>query len=586
MIRNPVDTSLSIPFPMWQPNRLQIASPSQSMSRLLLEPKSPGLTAKRASTSPQPRGILHPMNGERLKHPSKSTKPPSIARSAALLSLGNVSSRVLGLVREQVISYFFGATVYVSSFRLSDRLLKLLYDFIIGGMLSGALVPVFSEYAGTDREALWQLASILLTFITALVALIVLLIEWLALPVAHLLAAGQTPEQQAVTALFFRLMAPAIFIMSISSILLALLYALKRFRFAAMATAVYNLGLVIGVPLLVGRFDAFSLALGVLLGATFQMLILLPDVRDVRLRLSFYWRHPGVRRIVILYFPIAISLIVGLFQGLFDGRLATFTGPSSLAYMANATALVQFPLGLVATAISYAALPTLSQLAATGDMEAYRHTLDRVLRMVLFLSLPAAVGLFVLAHPVIRLVYEHGAFSAGDTLQTARVLRVYAIGLIFAAVDWPLNYAYYARQNTRTPTLVGIAAVGVYMGVALTLMAPLGMVGLVWGDTSKHFTHAMTMLALTRRSVGHFGKGKLGRAVPRIVLAAGLMGAAVWSAWQVLLSLGVPQGTAGTLLGLVITVALGAGTYAVLTLLLGLEEARGLAAQVRKRLAR
>ncbi len=510
----------------------------------------------------------------------------SIARSAALLSIGNISSRILGLVREQVISYFFGASVYVSSFRLSDRVLKLLYDLIVGGMLSGALVPVFSEYAGKDRNELWRLASVLMTLIAFVVAAIVLIIEVFAVPLAHVLAAGQTPAQQLVTARFFRLMAPAILLLSLSSISLALLYALKRFRFAAMATAVYNLGIVLGVPLLSGRFDAFSLALGVLMGATLQLLILMPDLRDARLRISFYWRHPGVRRIVLLYMPVALSLVVGMLQGLFDGRLATFTGPSSLAYMANATALVQFPLGRVAMAISYASLPTLSQMVARNDMIMYRRTLGRVLRMVIYLSLPAAVGLFALAEPIVRLVYQHGSFTPQDTLATAGALRVYAIGLIFAAVDWPLNYAYYARQNTRTPTLVGIGAVGVYLVVALTLMKPLGVIGLVCGATAKQFSHAWAMLFLTRRSVGRLEGSRLGSTVWKVALGSALMGGLTWGVWQVLERTLGAWGLLGDLLGLGAAVALGVGVYMGLTFLLRVDEAQELGGLVRSRLPR
>ncbi len=511
-------------------------------------------------------------------------KGSGIVRSAALLSLGNVTSRVLGLIREQVISYFFGAGVYVSSFRLSDRVLRLLYDLVVGGMLSGALVPVFSEYAQKDRSELWRLASALLTLIAVVVALIVLTIEILALPLAHILAAGQTQQQQVITAHFFRLMAPAVLLLSVSSIFLALLYALKRFRFAAMATAVYNLGIVVGVPLLAHKFDAFSLALGVLLGGTFQLLVLLPDLRDVRLRISFYWRHPGLRRIFRLYLPVAVALLVGMAQGLFDGRLATFTGPSSLAYMANATTLVQFPLGLVAMAVSYASLPTLSELAVADSLEHYSATLERVLRLVIFLSIPAAVGLFVLAEPIVRLVFEHGVFTPQDTLQTARALRVYAVGLTFAAVDWPLNYGYYARQNTLTPTLVGIMSVGVYVVVALSLMGPLGMIGLVWGDTAKHFSHAMTMTVLTRRDVGRLGEGALPSALARMVAAALIMGAVAWQASHTLSRYVNPGSQMGALVIVGVGVLLGGSVYVVLTQWLGLSESRRLWQEIRRRI--
>ena len=497
-----------------------------------------------------------------------------IFQAAALLAAGNITSRVLGLVREQVISYFFGAPVYVSSFRLSDRLLRLLYDLIVGGMLSGALVPVFSEYAQRDRLELARLASVMFTALVTVTLAVLFLIETLAQPLAQILAAGQTPAEQAVTATFFRLMAPAIVFMSLSSVLLALLYALKRFRFAALATAVYNLGIVVGVPLLADALGPLSLGVGVLLGAMLQMLILLPDVRDIPLRISFRWRHPGMRRILALYAPIAVALVVSMAQGLFDGRLATFTGPSSLAYMANATTLVQFPLGLVAMAISYASLPTLAQMAARDDWAAYRQTLGQVLRLVLYLSVPAAVGLAVLAEPIVRLVFEHGAFTPQDTAETARALRVYAVGLVFAAVDWPLNYAYYARQNTWTPTLVGIGSVGVYLLVALNLMGPLGMVGLVWGDTAKHFSHALTMMVLTRRAVGRLEETPLFRATLAILLAAGLMGVVAARVYALVALRWPPDTLAHEVLTLGLTVATAALVYGGLTWLLGLEEIR------------
>ncbi len=497
-----------------------------------------------------------------------------IVRAAALLSAGNITSRVLGLVREQVISYFFGASVYVSSFRLSDRMLRLLYDLIVGGMLSGALVPVFSEYAQRDRREVARLASALLTLLAVLAGLILLTIELLALPLARVLAAGQTPEEQLVTATFFRWMAPAIALMSFSSVLLALLYALQRFRFAALATAVYNLGIVVGVPLLVGRVGPLSLAVGVLLGATLQLAILLPDLRDVTLRFSLYWRHPGLRRIGQLYAPVALSLAVSLGQGLFDGRLATFTGPSSLAYMANATTLVQFPLGLVAMAVSYAALPTLSQMATLQRWPAFQHTLGRVIRLVLYLSVPAAVGLAVLAEPVVRLVFEHGAFTPKDTQETARALQVYAIGLVFAAVDWPLNYAFYARQNTWIPTLVGIGSVGVYTLVALTLMGPLGMVGLVWGDTAKHFSHALVMTVLTRRIIGPLHDARLSRSVLAITLSAAGMGLAAWQVHGWAVQQWPPGNAVNEITAVGISVIIAAGVYLLLTYMLGLEEAR------------
>ncbi len=451
---------------------------------------------------------------------------PGLAHSAALLAFGNVSSRGLGMVRDMVIAYFLGASVGVASFVLANRLLRLLYDLLIGGMLSAALVPVFGEYTSKEQQPeLWRLVSIVFTILSLIVTALILLIELFAVPLARLLASGQAPAQQLVTAHFFRLMAPAALLLTASGVFTATLYALKRFHYPALITAVYNLGILIAVPLLAGKLDAFSLAVGVLTGAFFQLSIAYSGVRHGHLRLNFSWHHPALRRIIFLYLPVAVSLLVGMGQGLFDGYLATFTGDSSLVYMANATTLVQLPLGLIAMAVANAALPSLAGLHTAGEKAAYGDTLSRSVRFVLYLTLPAAMLLFVLAPQLIGLIYQHGRYVAKDAWQTAWALRGYSLGLTFAALDWQLNYAFYAQQDTHTPTIVGIIAVAVYVVIALWLMKPLGMLGLVLADSSKHFSHALMMTYLTRRRVGHL---PIWGAAGKMAAITLLVGGAAW----------------------------------------------------------
>jgi putative peptidoglycan lipid II flippase len=306
-----------------------------------------------------------------------------------------------------------------------------------------------------------------------------------------------------------------------------LLYALRRFTYPAFGAAVFNLGILIAAPLLAGRLDAFSLAVGVLLGSLLQLAIQLPDLRGVRLRFRLDLGDPALRRILSLYMPIALGLIVANLQIAIDRRLASSTGESSIAWMANATTLFQLPHGLVAVAISLAVLPTLSRFSARGDENSFRSTLGQGLRLVLALIVPATVGLLVLGRPIISLLFEHGKFTAYDTFWTSWALRYYLVGLVFAAIDWPLNYAFYARQDTLTPALVGVLSVAVYLAVALSLLAPLGMLGLVLADSAKHFSHAVTMLILTRRRIGGIGQLGLGPAAGKSLLAAGAMGGAI-----------------------------------------------------------
>jgi putative peptidoglycan lipid II flippase len=314
----------------------------------------------------------------------------------------------------------------------------------------------------------------------------------------------------------------------------------------------------------------------------------LPGLRGTRFSFSLDLSHPGLRRIILLYTPIVLGLVISQIQIAIDRNLASRTGEQSIAWMQNATNLIQFPHGLVAVAISLAVLPSLSQLSATADWTGYKRTLAMGLRMVVVLIFPATVGLFIMAKPVIALIFEHGAFTAYDTAWTAFALRCYLLGLVFATVDWPLNYAFYARQDTLTPASVGVLSVFVYLIVALPLMKPLGMIGLVLADSAKHTAHALTMLVLLHRRVGSLRDHRVGATAFKAALASTVMGALTY--WTVAWLQGVTANLAdvGRLWGELVVVG-GAGltgliAYGILVTLMGVEEVKLIWEMVRTRL--
>ncbi len=449
---------------------------------------------------------------------------PSLARSAALLSAGNIASKVLGLVREMVISYFFGTTGYVSAFRSINRVIRLLYDLLVGGMMNAAVVPVLSEYAAKeDKSILWETASAILTIVTLILVAVVLLVSVSVVPLVHLLVPGLAPVYQASAVRMLRLMVWAILFFGISGLLTGLLFTLQRFTFPALTSAVFNLTLVVSVPILAGKLNVYSLAVGTMLGSLAQALLLIPGLWDAHLRPLWEPLHPALIKVWRLYLPLLVGLLVGQAQVLIDTNLASRTGEHSLAWMQNATTLRELPLGLIAMAISSAVLPRLSQHAAEEDMESYRSTLGHVLKLVTVLTLPAMTVLAVLAFPVVRILFQRGAFHPVDTRWTAYALWGYLPGLLFASLDWPLNYSFYARQDTRTPTIVGIGAVGAYLLVALPLVGPLGMIGLVLADSTKHAFHALTMLVMLYKHVGSFGGRSVAITTVKALLAAGVM---------------------------------------------------------------
>lgn len=512
-----------------------------------------------------------------------------VAQAAVVLSLGNVLSRLLGLARELVIADLFGATGLVSVLRVAITIPTMIYDLLVGGMISAALVPVFSDYASPERRTdLWRIASILLSGATVVLTLAVLLLEVLAPGLVWALGSGYDASLQEEAVGLVRLVLPATLFISLSGIVAALLYALKRFRYPAFTAAFFNLSIVVSALVLSRWIGIASVLVGVLLGALGQLVIQIPGLRDFVFRPTLNWNHPALRRILSLYAPVIAGLIVSNLQIALDRNLASHTGAQSVAWMQNATTLIQFPLGLVATAISLAILPTLAQqpLQIRAGAGGFQDTLALGLKWVILLILPAAFGLWVLAGPVVALLFEHGAFTATDTFWTATALRFYLFGLPFAAIDQPLVFAFYARKDTLTPAVIGVVGVGIYLLVALGLMGSQGMVGLVVANSAQLTGHALLMLGLFQRRFGGLGFSVLWGSGLRILFAAAVM---AWATWGLaaLIEPVVAASTVGGKLSLVAGPLAGAVlAYMVGLRLLRVREAEDLYRLLREKLVR
>ena len=407
--------------------------------------------------------------------------------------------------------------------------------------------------------------------------------------VASLLAGGfvrSDPALLVLTTQLVRVLTPVLWFLSLAGVSMAILYSLQRFTFPALATAIFNLGVVMAAPLLAGRLGIFSVAVGLLAGSLAQLAIMAADVHraGVRVAWTVRWGHPALRRMLWLYLPIAAGLVVNIFQVGLDRRLASGTGAQSIAWMANATTLQQMPLGLISVAISLAALPRLSQFFAAGDDLAFRRTLAQGLRLLWLLMVPAAILLWILGTPVTEILFQRGAFTAADTDQVVKALNIYLIGMIFAAVDFPLNYAFYARQNTWLPALVGVVSVGIYIAVALRLVEPLGYLGLVWADTAKQAGHMLIMVFLLWRAVGPLRGGTVVGFL-QVVLAAAGLALVVWplSGWVSGLA---PAGLFGNLLWVGLTVTAGLLVYGLLLWAMRMPEVHQLGGAFRRRLVR
>ena len=535
-----------------------------------------------------------------------------VAKATGVIALGNVTSRLLGLGREMLLSDLFGAGAAVDAFNIAIIVPRTLYDLLIGGHVNSALVPVLSEYAmQKDRAALWRLVNLLLGLVIIALALLVLVLEILAPQVVALIAGGSPrgllvhtlqlqlaplpvliADSSALATHLLRITTPALLFLSIFAVLSGLLYALRRFTLPAFAGAVFN-GSIVAVTILAApTLGIAAMAVGWLVGAAVQMGAQLWGVRDARLRpaLRGLWQEPGLRRFALLYTPVMVSLFIDtLVIRLVSYRLAAQAGEASISYMNYATTLIQFPHGLVATAISIAILPTLSRQAVlllSEGVAAYKSTLGRGLRLTIVLIVPAAIGLFVLSSSVVGLIFEHGEFTAADTAVTALALRLYLLGLPFAAVDLLLVFAFYAQQDTLTPALIGVISLGAYMAVALGLMPQYGLFSLMIADSTKHLLHAAIAAWFLSRRIGGFRGQDLPLTTLKTGVAALAMGAVALVSQQAMVALLPADSLAGELLLVVSAGAIGVVVFVLLAAVLHIDEFYWLVGLVRARLAR
>lgn len=519
--------------------------------------------------------------------------PESMARATGVIALGNVASRVLGLVREIILSHLFGAGAAVDAFNLAIIVPRSLYDLLIGGHVNSALVPVLSEYAAPDKQRrdLWDLVNALLGIAVIALSVLILALELFAPQVIGLVADDNaTPEVIAKATDMLRVTAPALLFLSLFAVVSGLLYALRRFTWPAFAATVFNATIVIVTIAFAGSLGITAAALGWLVGAVVQLALQAPGLRDARLRIRVRGAlsHPGVRRIGLLYLPVMASLALDvLVNRPFSYNLASRTGEGSISYMSWATTLIQFPQGLVAIAISVAILPTLSRQAVAArqsDLSAFKTTLGQGIRLATVLIIPAAVGLFVLAEPVVGAIFEHGKFGTADTGITALALRLYLLGLPFAALDLLLMFAFYARQNTITPAAIGLVALVAYMIVAIGLLPWYSFFALMIADSVKHLIHASISAYLLARAIkGLHGQQVLSTAL-RTALAAAVMGVLTYGAAR-LLETALPfSGTPAYGVIVVVGGAVGLASFALMASWLRLDEWRWLGGLLRQRL--
>lgn len=520
-----------------------------------------------------------------------------VAAAAVILMLGNVLSRVLGLVREQVAAGAFGAGDAIAAFTIADNLQTLLFDLMVSGALQAALIPVLARLVMPEQarpDELRHVGGALVSWVVLVTGSLALLGMVFAPELVSALTwfagdeVARGPETRELAVRLVRIVMPAAALLGLGTVLQAMLHALGAVTAPALATAARNVAIIVAMLMLADALGVESMAWGTLAGAALIVLLQLwPLARHGALPIpNLDFGHPAVRRMGVLYLPVFAGLLVNAVAVVVDRGLAWGAGELAVGAMRYATTLVQLLLGLVAAAASLASLPALARHFGRRDEEAFAGALGRVLGVVTVLMLPAAVGLAVIADPVARLVFGHGATGPDAVDAIALALLGYLPGAVAAAWDQVLTFAYYARHNTRLPVLIGLAGVGTYFVAAFSLVGPFGMMGLVVANSLMFIVRAVGLwLAMRPAGIPPLGSA-FGRSVTGAAVASGAMAA---GAWLVLTGLERWWGDGGLAvdLGLVtIPAALGAVVYVIGLRLLDVRELDDLRRIVAARLGR
>jgi putative peptidoglycan lipid II flippase len=414
------------------------------------------------------------MSNERL-----NTKAAGVVAGAVMLS------RVLGLARELIFAGLFGAGLGMDAFLTAFRVPNLLRDLFAEGALSTAFVTVFSQRIAKEGEgSAWKLASKMATLTTVFMSAVSLLGVIFAAQLIRFIAPGFPAEKAALTIHLTQIMYPFILLVSLAALVMGMLNSTNRFTAAALASSFFNIGSIVGGVAFgwwldphFGERSLVGLSLGTLLGGLLQLAVQLPSLHQAGFRfvLDFNWRDPGVKQVLLLMLPAVIAASAVQINVMVNTIFASYLGNGPISWLSYAFRLMQLPLGVFGVAVATVTLPVISRASALGDMDRFRSTLARAMRLALFLTLPAAVGLMVLAQPIIAIIYQRGKFHDADTLHTAEALQFYAIGLVGYSCIKVLSPAFYAINHKWTPMLVSFLSIGLNLLLNWIFIFHLGM---------------------------------------------------------------------------------------------------------------
>ena len=508
-----------------------------------------------------------------------------MARGARRVSALTMLSRLLGLVREQIFAVTLGASGSSDAFLAAFRIPNMLRDLFAEGAMSTAFVPTYVRTLKQEgRPAAFLLANRVLTTLTLYLGSLALLGMLWPEPVVRVVATGFSPEKTELTAHLVRLMMPFLPTISLAVVAMGALNAEARYTAPGLASSMFNLVAIIGGAVLYLYGPSPRMAVTVwaaltLVGGVAQLAVQIPPLWRLGWRPRFKpdlgLANPGTRRIAALMAPATLSVAAVQINVVVSTSFASLGAEGSISWLGYAFRLMQLPIGVFGVAIGTTSLTHLARDAAANDRPALSATLRRGLQMVLFLTIPSTVGLALLGRPIIRLIFEHGRFSAHATTETARALSAFAVGLAAYSAIKVVAPAFYALGRTRVPLFASLSAVAGNVLWNVLTFRRFGHVGLAFGTSLAAILNLTVLLVAFQLHVGGLVDRALVSAVARIAVAAAAMGAILWplDRWLTGALVGLPGARVAGALG---PVAVGAATYFLAAHLLRIPEARTL----------
>ena len=500
----------------------------------------------------------------------------TVTGGAIVIAGFSLLSRVLGLLRDRLLFSTFGAGDVLDTYYAAFRLPDLIFNTLVLGALSSAFIPVFLEYWHKDKKEAWNIANAVLNIM--LIMLVALgIVAFIFTPeLVSVIAPGFDLHKRLATAELTRIMLIGIIFLGLSNIATSILNAFKRFTAFAVAPVFYNLGIILGILVLVPRFGAEGLAWGVVLGAFLHFLVQIPTVARLGFKYTLCLRltHKGVRKIGKLIVPRTFGLAINQIIQVVDTAIGSFLPIGSVAIFNAANNLQLVPIGIFAIPIALAYFPVFTEAYVKKDIPGLVASLSISMRRILFVAIPSSIFIILLRAHLVRLVLGAGQFDWEATILTARTLSFFALSLFAQSLIPLIARVFYALQDTKTPVIISVLSLALNIFVSLKLIGVMGVAGLGLGFSIASIVNVLFLWLLLRNRLGDLDDTRVFTSIMQITLISIVAG---WVLYAVLYAV-APHVDTQTAIGLLIQAAVagcaGLAVYLGLARFIGLEEIR------------